>query len=222
MRSSNTPIQLVALSFVLALSSAVFAQDSNASSQPLGASSTSQTRTVTDRQQLKIEGIVTRRNADTITLRGSDSTETVVVLTEKTSVKTVRKGWIRRDQTSGVSYILRGLRLKADGRGNGDDQLVAENIRFDEQDLRTAQALESRVDPVETLANSTRVLADSNQKRIDEAEQNAQRLSGEVEEASSIANAAGTAAKNAQATADHAQLDANTANQRINGLDDYE
>jgi len=222
MRSSNTPIQLVALSFVLALSSAVFAQDSNASSQPLGASSTSQTRTVTDRQQLKIEGIVTRRNADTFTLRGSDGTETVVVLTEKTSVKTVRKGWIRRDQTSGVSYILRGLRLKADGRGNGDDQLVAENIRFDEQDLRTAQALESRVDPVETLANSTRVLADSNQKRIDEAEQNAQRLSGEVEEASSIANAAGTAAKNAQATADHAQLDANTANQRINGLDDYE
>jgi outer membrane protein OmpA-like peptidoglycan-associated protein len=121
-----------------------------------------------------------------------------------------------------VSYILRGLRLKAEGRGNGDGQLVAENIRFDEQDLRTAQALESRVDPVETQANSTEALAESNQKRITEAEQNAQRLSGQVEELSSVANGAEVAAKNAQATADQAKSDANTANERISGLDDYD
>src|ERR1051325_3790348 len=67
----------------------------------------------------------------------------------------VRKGLFRRDRISGPSYILRGLRLKATGRGNADGQLVANNIRFDEQDLRTAQALESRVDPVETQANAT-------------------------------------------------------------------
>ena len=37
----------------------------------------------------------------------------------------VRKGWFRRDETSGASYILRGLRLKAEGKSNGDGQLVA-------------------------------------------------------------------------------------------------
>jgi outer membrane protein OmpA-like peptidoglycan-associated protein len=222
MRSNKRSIQLIVLAFALALSGAVYGQDGNASSQPQGAGDTTQTRVIGEGQQLKIEGIVVKRNPDTFTLRGSDGTETVVALTDKTSVKTVRKGLFRRDRDSGVSYILRGLRLKAEGRGNADGQLVAEDIRFDEQDLRTAQALESRVDPVETLAVSTRALAEDNQQRIGEAEQNAQRLAGQVDELSSVANAAGAAAQNAQVTADHAQSDASNANERINGLDDYE
>src|SRR5215475_2518906 len=101
-----------------------------------------------------IEGIVTRRTADTFTVRNAAGTETVVVLTDTTEVKMVRKGLFKRDKISGPSYILRGLRLKASGHGNADGQLVADNIRFDEQDLRTAQALESRVDPVETQAHA--------------------------------------------------------------------
>jgi outer membrane protein OmpA-like peptidoglycan-associated protein len=222
MRSNKTPIQLIAFALALALSGVVFGQDSNASSQPKAESNTAQNQTVGDRQQEKIEGIVIERNAGTFTLRGSDGTETGVVLTDKTNVKTVRKGLFHRDKISGVSDVVRGLRLKAEGRRNDDGQLVAENIRFDEQDLRTAQALESRVDPVETQANSTEALAQSNRTRIAEAEQNAQRLSGQVEELSSVANAAGAAAANAQSAADQAQADANTANQRISGLDDYE
>ncbi len=168
-----------------------------------------------------IEGIVTKRNADTFTVRSAAGTETVVVLTDTTTVKMVRKGLFKRDKTSGPSYILRGLRLKAAGHGNADGQLVADNIKFDEQDLRTAQALESRVDPVETQANATQALAESNQQRISDAEVNAQRLSGQVDELSSVANAARSDAAKAQASADQAQSDANTANQRINGLDDY-
>jgi hypothetical protein len=162
-----------------------------------------------------IEGIVTRRTADTFTVRGAGGTETVVVLTDATTVKMVRKGLFRRDKTSGPSYILRGLRLKASGRGNADGQLVAANIQFNEQDLRTAQALESRVDPVETQANATQALAESNQQRISDAEQNAQRLAGQVDELSSVANAARADAAKAQTSADQAQSDANTANQRL-------
>jgi outer membrane protein OmpA-like peptidoglycan-associated protein len=229
MRRSKTPIQLSVLALVLALSSAVFGQDGNASSPSPGASSDTKVRTVGDGQKLKIEGIVVKRAADTFTLRAADGTETLVVLSDKTSVKTVRKGWFRRDRNSGVSYILRGLRLKAEGRGNADGQLVASDIRFDEDDLRTAQALESRVDPVETLAIATRGLAETNYMRIDEAEkriaedeQNAKRLSGQVDELSIVANAAGAAAENAQATADLAGQAAKIANNRINGLDDYE
>lgn len=215
MRSSNSKIQLIVLSLALALSGAVFGQDSTALSHSQGAGNAAQTRAVGDGQQLIVEGIVTKRNADTFTLRGSDGTETVVVLTDKTNVKTVRKGLFRRDKPSGVSYILRGLRLKAEGTGNADGQLVASRIRFEERDLLTAQALESRVDPVETQATATQALAESNQQRITAAEQNAQRLSGQIDELSTVANAA-------QATADQAQASADTANQRINGLDDYE
>ena len=145
-----------------------------------------------------------------------------MALTDSTKVKTVRKGLFRRDKPSGVSYILRGLRLEAEGRGNQEGQLVAEKVRFDEEDLRTAQALEVRVDPVEALAMSTRELAEDNQVRIDEAEQNARRLAGQLDELSAVAASAGDAAKRAQASADQAQEAADTANQRINGLDDYD
>jgi outer membrane protein OmpA-like peptidoglycan-associated protein len=214
-------ITVIALALAPAWWGAAYGQESNTA---LSQNSTSpnRIRTIGDGQQGAIEGIVIKRNSDTFTLRGSDGAETIVALTDRTTVKTVRRGLFHRDKTSGVSYILRGLRLKAEGRGNADGQLEAEKIRFDEEDLRTAQALESRVEPVETQANTTQALAESNQQRITEVEQNAQRLSGQLDELSSVAAAAGAAAKNAQATADQAQLDADAANQRINGLDDYE
>jgi outer membrane protein OmpA-like peptidoglycan-associated protein len=134
----------------------------------------------------------------------------------------VRKGVFRADRSSNATEILRGLRLEAEGRTNSDGQVAARHIRFDEEDLRTAQALESRVDPVETLANSTQALAENNQQRIGAAEQNAQLISGRVEELSSVANSAVAAANNAQSTADQADSDATTANARINMLDDYD
>jgi outer membrane protein OmpA-like peptidoglycan-associated protein len=134
----------------------------------------------------------------------------------------VRKGFFRADRSSNAIEILRGLRLEAEGRTNSDGQIVARHIRFDEEDLRTAQALESRVDPVENQAKSTQALAENNQQRIGEAEQNAQRISGQVEELSTVANSAVAAAANAQSTADQAESDATTANARINVIDDYE
>jgi len=180
------------------------------------------TRSVTNGQELKITGIVVKRNADSFTLREADGSETVVNLTDRTNVKTDRKGLLRPDKQSGVSYILRGLRLKVEGRGNSEGQLVATKIRFTEQDLMTAQALESRVDPVENMATDTKALAETNQQRISEAEQNAQKMSGQIDELTALASANREATKVAQAAADRAQADANFANQRINGLDDYD
>ena len=80
----------------------------------------------------------------------------------------------------------------------------------------------SRVDPVETLATSTKVLAESNEQRIAVAEQNAEKLSGQVTELSVVAAGANDAAARAQASADRAQAEADNASERINAMDDYE
>lgn len=222
MKSKNTRILFVALAIALTCCGVVLGQDSVTLSVAPSALHALDTGGIAEGKKEKVEGIVINRKGDTFTIRDSNGTETVIVATEKTKVKEVRKGWFRGDRTSNANEIRRGLRLEAEGRGNSDGQLVAKNIRFDEEDLRTAQALESRVDPVETLANSTQALAENNQQRIGEAEQNAQRISGQVEELSSVANTAVAAAKNAQSTADQAESDATTANARINALDDYE
>lgn len=221
MKISRFVFQLLALAFILSFASATFAQDSSTRKRQASIDSVN-ARSVPDGQEMKIGGIVIKRDSDSFTLREPDGTETVVALTDTTSVKTVRKGLFRTDKPSGVSYILRGLRLKVEGRGNDEGQLVATKIRFNEDDLRTAQALEARVDPVEDMATSTKALAEANQQRIEEVEQNAQKLSGQIDELSAVSAANRDATKQAQASADQAQADANIANQRINGLDDYD
>ena len=222
MKSKNTKILLVALAITLTCSGLVLGQDSVSLTVAPSAAQAPETAGIAEGKKANVEGIVINRNGDTFTIRGSNGTETVIVVTDKTKVREVRKGLFRGDRTSNANEIRRGLRLEAEGRGNSDGQLVAKSIRFDERDLFTAQALESRVDPVENLANSTQALAENNQQRISQAEQNAQRLSGQVDEVSSVANAATSAAQNAQSTADQAESDATTANARINALDDYD
>ena len=222
MKSKNTQILLVALAITLTCSGLVLGQDSVALTVEPSVSKAPDTTVIANGKKAKATGIVIKRNNDTFTMRDSRGEETTVVITDKTKITLVRKGFFRADRSSNATEIVRGLRLEAEGGTNTDGQIVARHIRFDEEDLRTAQALESRVDPVETLANSTQALAENNQERIGEAEQNAQRLSGQVEELGSVANAAASAAKNAQSTADQAESDATTANARINALDDYE
>jgi outer membrane protein OmpA-like peptidoglycan-associated protein len=85
---------------------------------------------------------------------------------------------------------------------------VASTINFDNEDLKTAQALEVRVDPVED-----QTLKNEHELALQKA--NAQKMQGQIDE-----NQASTAA--ARAVADEAMTQANRANTRINGLDTYD
>ena len=98
-------------------------------------------------QPYSIEGIVIRRADGEFTVRAKDRSETVVVVTGKTEIKTVRKGLFRRNRVSTASEIVRGLRLSVEGKNNAEGKLVARIVRFGEQDFRNAQSMESRVDP---------------------------------------------------------------------------
>lgn len=198
--NKQTPFLLIilAFSFILMSASLTLAQDAN---------STAQVRSVPNGQEMKkFRGIVTKRNADSFQMHDTTGVgpETVVLLSPSTEVKSHKKGIFRGSKEYGVSYILRGLRLEVDGRGNAEGQLVADKIRFDEQDLRSAQALQV-----------TDQLAQENERRVAAAEENARVLAGQLAE-----NAALT--QKAQAQADAAMKSAELANTRINGLDDYD
>lgn len=183
---------LLTLAFFLVLTSATsaFSQGSIASGQ----------------QVKKLKGIVIKRNADSFVMRDPTGSgpETFVVLTPATEVKSHKRGLFKGSKDYGVSYILRGLRLEVDGTGNAEGQLVADKIRFDEQDLRSAQGLQV-----------TDALAQENEARVAAAEENARKLAGQIEENTALAN-------QAQARADAAMKEAELANTRINGLDDYD
>jgi outer membrane protein OmpA-like peptidoglycan-associated protein len=174
---------------------------------------TNPTHTAFQEQVKKMKGVVVKRDPDSFTM--SETTggpQTTVLLTDSTEVKSHKRGAFRGSKEYGASYILRGLRLEVDGTRNADGAIVADKIRFDEQDLRTAQALKASLDPAEAELNA----------KLAEQQKQSEILAGQIEEnraltqqAQASADAAAESAKKAQQTADY-------ANNRINGLDDFD
>src|SRR5437868_9162116 len=134
-------LSILTLAFVFALSAqAALAQDNGTgtSQQSTDASSQTRTRTVSNGQKMKIVGTVQRRDADTFVVRDNNGMDTVVLLTDRTSVKT-KGGFLRSGKNYGSTQILRGLNIEIEGRGDATGQLVADKIRFNESDMRVAQ-----------------------------------------------------------------------------------
>src|SRR5882762_583052 len=114
--------------FALALcisAPAIFAQSTSNSSS----SSTQQTRSVTSGQKMKVKGTVIKRDADTFTVRDANGVDTVVTLTNSTSVRSKGK-FLRSGENYAQTQILGGLNLEVEGRGDGSGHLIVDKIRF--------------------------------------------------------------------------------------------
>lgn len=153
---------------VVLSSGSILAQDTRSSTQSRDTAIKPGNRVVANGAKEKVKGIIIRRDADTFSVADNSNVETVVLLTDRTSVKT-KGGFFRSGKDYEVTSLLRGLKVEVEGRGNADGQLVADKVRFSSSDLETARVVDSRVAPVEE-AN--------------------RRLSGQVEEASEISRAA--------------------------------
>jgi outer membrane protein OmpA-like peptidoglycan-associated protein len=190
---------LTALAAFILSASVVFAQDDTAGPQ------SGQARSVASGQKMKLKGVVVSKDADKITVRDDLGVDTNVNV-GSASIKS-KGGFFGGSKATPANAIVRGLYVEVDGVGGGDGSLNASKIRFDKDDMRTAQSIDSRVSPAE--------------ERLSQAEQNAQRLSGQLDELVAVSNAARGGAKAAQDTADAAVAGVNATNTRINSLDDY-
>ncbi len=165
-----------------------------------------QVRSLTNGQKYKIKGVVVARDDNSFTVRDAVGVDTKVAIAPNTSIKT-KGGFFGGGDKIASDQIIRGLNLQVEGRGDNAGALAATKIRFDGDDLRVAQSIQSRVAPVED--------------RVTQTEQNAERISGQIDELMAISNAARGGAKAAQDSADAAIAGVNATNQRISSLDDY-
>ena len=166
-----------------------------------------QTRSLTAGQKYKIKGAVVAKDDDqTFIVRDTTGVDTRVVLSPEASIKT-KGGFFGGGDRIASNQIVRGLYLEVEGRGDNTGNLAASKVRFDEDDLRVATSIDTRVSPAEA--------------RLTAQEQNAQRISGQIDELMAISNAARGGAKAAQETADAAVAGVNATNERISALDDY-
>ena len=211
--NKNLKNAAAALGLALSLGVSVFAQsgDMQSGSMKTGTMQTGNMQTATPQnvasgQKLKLRGIVLDRTSDSFTIR-DEKTNQVTNVKVAGSTKIKSKKYFGAGDSFAANFITRGLFLSVDGRGDGSGSLLADNIKIGKDDLRAAQALEARVNPVEG--------------RLSEAEQNAQALSGKLDELAAISNAARGGAKSAQDTADAAVAGVNATNQRITDVDDF-
>src|SRR2546423_10539127 len=147
-------LRSIALAFglALALSPLALGQTSTpATSTPTDAT---RARSVSSGEKMKIKGVVVKRDADTFTLRDLTGNDTIVRLTDKTSVKT-NGGFLRSGTNYAQTNILRGLNLEVEGRGGSSGELIANKVRFNEADMRVARSVESRAAPLEERASTT-------------------------------------------------------------------
>ncbi|HEX6125805.1 MAG TPA: OmpA family protein [Pyrinomonadaceae bacterium] len=179
---------------ILVGASAVLAQDA-------------QLRSLSSGQKYKLKGTVVSKDDDSsFILKDTTGVETRVVVSPEASIKT-KGGWFGGGDRVASNQIVRGLYMEVEGRGDSTGNLAATKVRFDEDDFRVAQSIDSRVAPAEA--------------RLTAAEENAQRVSGQIDELMAISNAARGGAKAAQETADAAVEGVNATNARITAMDDY-
>ncbi|MBO0722550.1 MAG: OmpA family protein [Blastocatellia bacterium] len=176
-----------------------------------------QTKTIPAGEKTKINGRITQRDAETFTVNSPAGQETVVLLTDTTSVRSKKKGLgiFRRGEEYAVTSLLRGLVVDVEGVGNDKGELVAEKVRFNEADLKTTNTVNSRVAPVE---EATKKLSG----QVDEAGSVAQEAKGEAARARGEAARAQGEATRAQGEAARANEGVMAANRRISGLDNFD
>lgn len=165
-----------------------------------------QLRSLVAGQKYKMKGVVVAKDDTSFVLRDGTGVDTKVIISPNTSIKT-KGGFFGGGNKIASAQIVRGLNMEIEGRGDSTGALAAEKIRFDKDDFKVAQSIDSRVSPTED--------------RVTQTEQNQQRLSGQIDELMAISNAAKGGAKAAQETADAAVQGVNATNQRITALDDY-
>jgi len=173
-------------------------------------------KSVSDGERVKVLGIINSREPDSFVMTTLDGMSAYnVAINDSTSVKTNTKGVFRGGKHYEATYLLRGLRVEVEGRGNSNGEVAADSVRFNEQDLKTAQALLSTLAPVEAQVGANKDNIAANKERIAAGEENAKKMAGQIDE-----NTA--AAQRAQGSADAAMAEAERANNRINGLDEFD
>ena len=190
MNSNRLSFLGFSLAVVLALGMPVaVAQTTKASSEA------PRTATVAPAENRKVEGTITERNGDRLTLRlAATDSDLMVKLSGFTQVQEKKNNPFRRGRKYQAGQLVPGLNIIVEGRGDSDGALVAEKIRFTDDQFKSARTVDVRMAPVE---------------------ENARRMSGQLSELEAVSNAARGGAKAAQESADK-------AHDRITSLDDYE
>ena len=131
---------------ILALSVAGYAQDAVGSAK---SRLQDETLRVPAGQKMKVEGVILVRRGDDLTIRSLGGGIYGVVVTDLTDVKEKKSNPFRGAKKYSKSSLVPGLQVEVQGTGNNSGSIDAREIRFRNDDLIVAKAMDTRVVPVE-------------------------------------------------------------------------
>jgi outer membrane protein OmpA-like peptidoglycan-associated protein len=172
------------------------------------------TRTFTEGQQTKIQGVILAREGDTLKVRGNDDSIGTIDLTKETRIQ-LKHGMFGRKTAMDVASLVPGLQIEAQGKGNEKGELVADRVIFDPNSMRASRQIDARVAPVEARTGSLEGRAgaletragniEGRQGQLEDQEKQTQQQVGQVKQ-----------------EADQANQGVSETNNRITDLDNYQ
>jgi len=193
---------------------------------PVLAQDDTRVRKVAFGAESKISGVIVERDGDFLTIRDYLGGETRITISPATQIQERKKNPFRKSKRYSQDQLLLGLNVEVEGRGDREGVLVAEEIKFTQDDLQVAETITSRVAPVEAELDKTQMSLESTQARLTKTEQDleetTQRVDGQLEELDAAYRTARSEARDAQESADEALTRVAAANKRISSLDDFE
>jgi len=133
-------------------------------------------------EKVKIHGLITGRTGETLKVKTSDGSVTVV-LTDDTKVRKPKGLGLRKTEMS-FTALIPGLKISVDGFRDEQSRLVADTITFSGDDLKTAESIQAGLTPTqeEVDANQQNIAANkvqvaANREKIASNEQEIQDVS---------------------------------------------
>ncbi len=110
-------------------------------------------RAVKAGEDLDIKGVILSRDGETFILRDLTKIDTVVLLTDSTTIKSAKKGLFRGGKEFDVTALVPGLILTVKGKGDTEGRLMAEKITFKDTDYKAAVTAYAMTEPVDDKAD---------------------------------------------------------------------
>ncbi len=164
--------------------------------------------------KVKITGLITSRDGDTLTVKNiKGSTNVVVELTDDTKVQSPKGLGLRHSEQS-VTALIPGLKIQIEGTGT-DTQIEAKTITLQKDDLLLAETIQAGLTPTQQQQAINQANIAANKQGVQENAQGVQ-----AGEQRSAANKAAIGANQQQIVANQEEIQANS--KRFSELSEYD
>lgn len=140
-------------------------------------------------QNDQVKGVINGRSGATMSVLSQDGETITVVLTSDTQVQEP-EGLFRKKHLT-MTALVPGLAVEVKGSFNDKHQLVADQVTFHGNDLKTAQDIQAGLAPTEQKVQENQQQIQADQKKLEQQQQELQ-----VEQQKTAANKAAIAAAN--------------------------